>query len=54
MLLKLVIVVATTKKTLEKKALVAGTKQIRQAVKADRLARLPRQSGLLTLFCGNY
>jgi hypothetical protein len=29
--------VATTKKLLEKQALVAGTKQRRQAIKADRL-----------------
>jgi hypothetical protein len=42
------------KKTLEKKALVTRTKQSRQAVKADRLTRLPRQSGLLALFCVCY
>jgi hypothetical protein len=33
--------VVTIEKTLEKQALVAGTKQSRQAVKADRLTRLP-------------
>jgi hypothetical protein len=33
--------VAATKKTLEKQVLVLGTKQIKQAIKADRLTRLP-------------
>ncbi len=45
MFLKLVMLVAATKKPLEKQALVAGTKQSRQAVKTHRLTRLPGLQG---------
>jgi len=38
-------------KTLEKQAIVVGTKQSRLAIKADRQTR---QLGLLALFCARY
>jgi hypothetical protein len=38
-------------KTLEKQAIVVGTKQSRLAIKADRQTR---QLGLLALFCAQY